>query len=84
MPVRQCPAPSGWRPLACGQCPDPDHASEIEVRFTADGAGQTAVELAHRLLERLADGQAARDAIIGGGGGWTGILEQFAKAAANE
>jgi hypothetical protein len=53
------------------------------VRFTADGAGQTTVELEHRLLDRLVGGQAIHDAIIGGGG-WTSILEQFAKAAANQ
>jgi len=63
--------------------PDPAHASEIEVRFTADGPGQTTVELEHRLLERLAGGQAIHDTIMGGGG-WRSLLEQFAKAAANE
>jgi uncharacterized protein YndB with AHSA1/START domain len=60
--------------------PDPEHASEVEVRFTADGPGQTTVELEHRLLERLVEGQALRDA-IGGGGGWGSTLEAFAKAA---
>lgn len=62
--------------------PDPGHASEIEVRFTADGPGQTTVELEHRLLERLAGGQAIHDA-ISGGGGWTAMLELFAKATAD-
>ena len=60
--------------------PDPDHASEIEVRFTANGPGQTAVELEHRNLERLVDGQSVRDT-IGQGGGWTAMLELFAQAA---
>jgi uncharacterized protein YndB with AHSA1/START domain len=63
--------------------PDPAHASEIEVRFTADGPEQTIVELEHRHLERLVDGQALRDGITGGGG-WAGLLELFAKAAANQ
>jgi uncharacterized protein YndB with AHSA1/START domain len=63
--------------------PDPEHASEIEVRFTADGPGQTTVELEHRLLERLGDGEAIRGA-IGSGGGWSAILELFAKAAADQ
>jgi uncharacterized protein YndB with AHSA1/START domain len=62
--------------------PDPGHASEVEVRFTADGPGQTTVELEHRLLDRLAGGQALYEAIRGGGG-WTAILERFAKAAAD-
>jgi len=30
---------------------------------------------------RLADGQALHDVIVFGGGGWTAILERFAKAA---
>jgi uncharacterized protein YndB with AHSA1/START domain len=63
--------------------PDPKHASEIEVRFTPDGPAQTTVELEHRLLERLVDGQALRDG-INSGGGWNAILELFAKAAANQ
>jgi uncharacterized protein YndB with AHSA1/START domain len=60
--------------------PDPDHASEIEVRFTAVGPEQTTVELEHRFLERLVDGQGLRDGIQGGGG-WSSLLERFAKAA---
>ena len=63
--------------------PDPEHASEIEVRFIPDGPGQTTVELEHRLLDRLIGGQAIRDAIRGGGG-WPAILELFAKATANQ
>jgi len=63
--------------------PDPDHASEIEVRFTPDGPGQTTVSLEHRGLERLVGGQEVRDTIIGGGG-WTSLLELLAKAAANQ
>jgi hypothetical protein len=48
-----------------------------------DGPDQTTVELEHRLLERLVDGQALRDG-INSGGGWTAMLELFAKAAANQ
>ena len=61
--------------------PDPAHASEIEVRFTADGPQRTTVELEHRLLDRLVGGQAIYDAIRGGGG-WSALLESFARAAA--
>jgi uncharacterized protein YndB with AHSA1/START domain len=63
--------------------PDPDHASEIEIRFTADGPEQTTVELEHRHLDRLVEGQALRDG-ISGGGGWTAILEGFAKATTDQ
>jgi uncharacterized protein YndB with AHSA1/START domain len=63
--------------------PDPSHASEIEVRFTADGADQTTVELEHRHIDRLVAGQAIHDTILSGGG-WTAILETFAKGAANQ
>lgn len=63
--------------------PDPAHASEIEVRFTEDAPGQTTVELEHRHLDRLADGQAIYG-MISGGGGWSAILAQFAQAAADQ
>ncbi|HKN42488.1 MAG TPA: SRPBCC family protein [Propionibacteriaceae bacterium] len=63
--------------------PDPEHASEIEVRFTPEGSDQTTVELEHRLLHRLVGGEAIRDS-ISGGGGWSAVLAQFAKAVANE
>jgi uncharacterized protein YndB with AHSA1/START domain len=60
--------------------PAPGHASEIEVLFTADGPGQTTVEMEHRHLDRLVDGQGIHDGLTGGGG-WTAMLELFAKAA---
>ena len=62
--------------------PDLQHASEIEVRFTADGPERTVVDLEHRLLDRLVGGQAIYDG-IGRGGGWTSNLERFARAATN-
>jgi uncharacterized protein YndB with AHSA1/START domain len=64
--------------------PDPAHASEIEVRFTADGPAQTVVELEHRLLDRLVGGQAVHDTIAIQGGGWSSVLDLFAKEAANQ
>ena len=54
------------------------------MRFTADGPGQTTVEVEHRLLERLVDGQAIHGAIVIQGGGWNALLELFAKAVANQ
>jgi uncharacterized protein YndB with AHSA1/START domain len=63
--------------------PDPEHASEIEVRFTADGPGQTTVEVEHRYFDRLVGGQAIHGA-INGGGGWTTLLDGYAKAVTSE
>jgi uncharacterized protein YndB with AHSA1/START domain len=64
--------------------PDPEHASEIEVRFTADGPERTVVELEHRFLDRLVDGQGIYDGISAGGGGWGTILAAFAGVVASE
>ena len=63
--------------------PDPEHASEIEVRFRPDSPHQTSVTLEHRHLERLVDGQALRDGITGGGG-WSALLELLAKATTTQ
>ena len=63
--------------------PDPEHASEIEVRFTPEGSDQTTVTLEHRLLHKLVGGEAIRDS-ISGGGGWSAVLAPYAKAVANE
>jgi hypothetical protein len=49
--------------------PDPEHASEIEVRFSADGPEQTRVELEHQILDRLVSGQAIYDMIRAGAAG---------------
>ena len=61
--------------------PDPDRASEIEIRFTADGPQQTLVELHHRHLGRLVDGRAMHDGIDQAGGGWSSVLQVYAVAA---
>lgn len=61
---------------------DPRHASEIEVRFTPDGLDQTTVDLDHRHLDRLVDGQTMHDQIVQAGGGWSAVLERFATTAA--
>jgi uncharacterized protein YndB with AHSA1/START domain len=61
---------------------DPRHASEIEVSFIADGPGVTTVNLDHRHLDRLVEGQAMHDQIAGAGGGWGTVLDRFASTAA--
>ena len=62
--------------------PDPAHASEVEVRFVAEGPSQTRVELEHRGFDRHGAGA---DGVRGGVDaptGWTYVLELFAKYAA--
>lgn len=59
--------------------PDPSRASEIEVRFTADGAGATRVEVEHRGFAR--HGEEVADAYRAGMDspqGWPAILARFA------
>ena len=63
--------------------PDPGHASEVEVRFTATGPNQTLVEVRHDQLEHLVAGQQLRDGITGGGGS-PSLLEAFASTATRE
>ncbi|MDP9012972.1 MAG: SRPBCC family protein [Pseudomonadota bacterium] len=55
-------------------------ASEVDVRFVADTAGRTRVELEHRNFERMgmAEGETMRNSVDGG---WPSILELFANAA---
>jgi uncharacterized protein YndB with AHSA1/START domain len=60
--------------------PNPANASEIEVRFTADGPERTLVELEHRYLDRLGDAQDLA-AAVAAETGWTGILKAYADAA---
>jgi Activator of Hsp90 ATPase homolog 1-like protein len=55
-------------------------ASEVDVRFLAQGPGSTRVELEHRDFERMgaADGETMRNNV---NGGWPTILELFAAEA---
>jgi uncharacterized protein YndB with AHSA1/START domain len=61
---------------------DPDMAksSEVEIRFTAEGAGATLVELEHSKLERHGEGYEQLRAIFDGPGAWVSILELYVKA----
>jgi uncharacterized protein YndB with AHSA1/START domain len=61
---------------------DPGIGSEVEVRFIAEGAEATRVELEHRLFERLGldDGTKTRESV---NGGWPLMLDLF-KAEAEQ
>jgi uncharacterized protein YndB with AHSA1/START domain len=56
---------------------DPDRASEVEVRFLAEGEGRTRVELEHRNLDRHGEGwEAVRDG-VDAGEGWPLYLARY-------
>jgi len=62
--------------------PDTSVGSEVEVRFIAQGAHVTRVELEHRSFEAMgeAGGQKMRDSVDGG---WPSLLEMFKQMAEN-
>lgn len=61
---------------------DPARTSEVEVRFSADTAGRTKVELEHRDLERHGEGwESVRDG-VDGDGGWPLYLHRYAELVA--
>lgn len=62
--------------------PDPARASEVEVRFAAEGGSSTRVDLEHRKIERHLEGaQRIRDG-VDGPDGWAGILAGYRELAA--
>jgi hypothetical protein len=56
--------------------------TEVEVRFIAEGAERTRVELEHRLLENYGEQAEMMRSIFDSDGGWTGIMARFATQAA--
>ena len=58
--------------------PDPALASEVEVRFTAESAGRTRVDFAHRHLERYGAAAERMRAVLDGPGGAVGVLTAYA------
>ena len=61
--------------------PDMARASEVEIRFTAEGPHATLVELEHSKLERHGEGYEQLRALFDGPGAWGHILDLYAKAA---
>jgi uncharacterized protein YndB with AHSA1/START domain len=61
---------------------DPDKTSEVEVRFVADGADRTRVELEHRNLDRHGDGWEAVREGVDSGDGWPLYLRRYADVVA--
>lgn len=57
---------------------DPNRTSEVEVRFTAESAQRTRVELEHRHIERHGEGWESVAAGVGGDGGWPLYLHRYA------
>jgi hypothetical protein len=63
---------------------DPERASEVEVRFTAEAPDRTLVELEHRHLDRHGEGwEGVREAVVGGEG-WPLYLQRFEELVASE
>jgi uncharacterized protein YndB with AHSA1/START domain len=56
---------------------DQSHCSEVEVRFTAETADRTRVELEHRHIERHGEGWEAVGAGVGSDGGWPLYLRRY-------
>jgi uncharacterized protein YndB with AHSA1/START domain len=63
--------------------PDASVASEVEVRFIAEGPGLTRVEIEHRDFEQLGEegGEKMRKGVDGG---WPGLLQLFAQCVVAE
>jgi uncharacterized protein YndB with AHSA1/START domain len=60
---------------------DPGLVTEVELRFSPEGAGMTRVELEHRHLERMGDAAESVRTAVDSPNGWGLILQSFASAA---
>lgn len=63
---------------------DPDRTSEVEIRFIAEGAERTRVELEHRHLERHGEGWRAVADGVGGDAGWPLYLDRYVDVVTEE
>lgn len=60
---------------------DLSRTSEVEIRFIAESAERTRVELEHRHLDRHGEGWQQTAAGVGGANGWPLYLDRFRAAA---
>jgi uncharacterized protein YndB with AHSA1/START domain len=60
---------------------DPDLVTEVEVRFIAESANVTRVELEHRQLQRLGERAAQLRTMVDSPGGWGAIMASFKRCA---
>lgn len=58
--------------------PDPAHASEVEIRFVAQGSDRTRVDVEHRHFERHGDSAHAVREAVASRGGWGRCLAEYA------
>jgi len=56
---------------------NPERTSEAEIRFIAESADRTRVELEHRNLDRHGKGWQAERDVVRGDGGWPVYLQRF-------
>ena len=63
---------------------DLERTSEVEVRFVAESAERTRVELEHRNLDRHGEGWEGEREAIGGEGGWPLYLQRFGALISEE
>jgi len=60
---------------------DPSLLTEVEVKFVAESADTTRIELEHRYLERMGEKAAAARSAVDSPGGWGAILDSFRTCA---
>ena len=63
---------------------DRDRTSEVEVRFTAESAKRTRVDVEHRYLDRHGDGWEGLREGLRGGDGWPIYLQRLANVSLEE